>query len=54
MTVGRILAGTTINLMDRGQEYRAVVLATGGVQIPDDVQLRVREDRIKSCTPKPP
>lgn len=54
MTVGRILAGTTINLMDRGQEYRAVVIATGGVQIPNDVELRVREDRVKGCAPKPP
>ena len=54
MTVGRILAGTTINLMDRGQEYRSVIVATGGVQVPDGVELRVREDRIKGCAPKPP
>jgi hypothetical protein len=54
MTVGRILAGTTINVMDRGQEYRAVVVATGGVQVPNDVELRVREDRIKICVPKTP
>jgi hypothetical protein len=52
-TVGRILAGTTINLMDQGGDYRRVVLDTGGVQIPNDVELRVRKDRLESCAPKP-
>lgn len=54
MTVGRILAGTTINLMDRGEEYRAILIATSGAQIPNDVTLRVREDRLKGCAPQPP
>jgi hypothetical protein len=52
-TVGRILAGATIRVMDDKGEYRAVEMRGNGIQIASGVKLLVPAPRILGC-PKAP
>jgi hypothetical protein len=52
-TVGSVLQGTTINVMDRGAEEVEVVIRSSGIQIPSPVRLLARADQLKGCPPAP-
>lgn len=53
-TVGRILAGATINRMDAGLEETEVVVASGVISFPPAVKMRVRTERLLGCPAKAP
>jgi hypothetical protein len=53
MTVGKIFAGVTINVMDREGEHRKVVIRSGALQILGAGML-VHAPRIKDCPLAPP
>jgi len=53
LTVGRVLAGVTINVMDKGEEERVVVVPSGIFWVPSEVKLLVRAARLNGCTKAP-
>lgn len=52
-TVGRVRAGTVIDVMKRGGDHAPIVVQSGRISIPSGASLLAREDHLAACSPAP-